>query len=66
VLDRMEQERLIEEMEDAGLRESWNTFFSDQLLYLKYDYLVTRLGIAHKFEYHQFVLKMAECLNISE
>ncbi|MEO7213379.1 MAG: hypothetical protein ABIX36_11290 [Mucilaginibacter sp.] len=66
VLDRMEQERLVEEIEDAGLRESWNTFFADHLLNLKYDYLVTRLGIADKFEYHQFVLKMAECLNISE
>jgi hypothetical protein len=66
VLDRMEQERVLAAVEDAGIGESWETFLTDHLNDLKYDYLLTRLKMADNFAYHQFVLKMAECLNIND
>jgi hypothetical protein len=66
VLDRMEQERVIAAVEDAGIGESWETFLTDHLNDLKYDYLLTRLKMGDNFAYHQFVLKMAECLNIKD
>jgi len=63
VLDRIAQEQAIAEVEELGIEESWNTFFTDHLLDLRYDYLLTRLRLGGDPDYQRFVLKIVECLN---
>lgn len=63
ILDRIEQERALDQTAALGITESWNTFFVDNLRDLQYDYLLTRLRLGGDPKYQRFVLKIAECLN---
>jgi hypothetical protein len=66
VLDRMAQEQVLADAEEAGVSESTVSFLTDTLMDLQYDYLVARLKLKGNLEYYRFVLKMAESLNVAE
>ncbi|MEO6520539.1 MAG: hypothetical protein ABIN91_02605 [Mucilaginibacter sp.] len=63
VMDRMAQEEVMIQMDEAGIVESVNSFLADSLRNLQHDYLVARLKLKGNLEYYRFVLKMAESLN---
>jgi hypothetical protein len=66
LLDRMKEEKIFMDLEDAGITESDISYISDSLMDLQYDYLIGRLKLKGDIEYYRFIFKMAECLNEPE
>jgi len=66
VLERLDEESLLIEAEEAGAGESIESFLLDHLLDLQYDYLITRLRLTDRFDFNLFAFKMARVLNAAE
>lgn len=66
VLDRLEEERMLIQAEEAGASESIQSILLDTLMDLQYDYIITRLRLADRFDYNLFAFKMAGVLNEAE
>ncbi|MBD1366556.1 hypothetical protein IDJ77_22270 [Mucilaginibacter sp. ZT4R22] len=66
VLDKMAQEQLLADAEEAGISKSDTSFLTGTLMDLQCDYLVARLKLKGNLEYYRFVLKITECLNQQE
>ncbi len=63
LLDRLQQESVMESIREQGVDESILTFFEGQISDLRYDYLITRLQLSQDYDYYRFAFEMAECYN---
>lgn len=66
VLDRMAQEQILADAEEAGISESDISLITGTLMDLQYDYLIARLKLEGNLEYFRFAMKMAGVLNKPE